>query len=54
MPVVAWLDCGDRVLFRVGAVGQPASLTGTAWLGCGPVRHAEHRQTPRSRLPPPI
>jgi hypothetical protein len=33
---VAWLDCEGRTLFRVGAVGQPVSLTGTAWFGCGP------------------
>ena len=33
---VAWLDCEGRALFRVGTVGQPVSLTGTAWFGCGP------------------
>jgi hypothetical protein len=33
---VAWLDCEGRVQFRVGAPGQPVSLTGTAWFGCGP------------------
>lgn len=33
---VAWLDCEGRALFRVGAPGQPVSLTGTAWFGCGP------------------
>jgi hypothetical protein len=29
-------DCEGRALFRVGAPGQPVSLTGTAWFGCGP------------------
>jgi hypothetical protein len=33
---VAWSDCEGRALFRVGAPGQPVSLTGTAWFGCGP------------------
>jgi hypothetical protein len=33
---VAWSDCEGRALFRVGAPGQPGSLTGTAWFGCGP------------------
>jgi hypothetical protein len=33
---VAWLDCEGRALFRVGTAGQPVSLTGTAWFGCGP------------------
>ena len=33
---VAWLDGEGRALFRVGAPGQPVSLTGTAWFGCGP------------------
>jgi hypothetical protein len=33
---VAWLDCEGRALFRVGTRGQPVSLTGTAWFGCGP------------------
>jgi hypothetical protein len=33
---VAWLDCEGRALFRAGTPGQPVSLTGTAWFGCGP------------------
>jgi hypothetical protein len=33
---VTWLDCEGRALFRVGMTGQPVSLTGTAWFGCGP------------------
>jgi len=33
---VAWLDCEGRALFRAGTAGQPVSLTGTAWFGCGP------------------
>jgi hypothetical protein len=33
---VAWSDCEGRAMFRVGAPGQPVSLTGTAWFGCGP------------------
>jgi hypothetical protein len=33
---VAWSDCEGQALFRVGAPGQPVSLTGTAWFGCGP------------------
>jgi hypothetical protein len=33
---VAWLECEGQAMFRVGAPGEPISLTGTAWFGCGP------------------
>jgi hypothetical protein len=33
---VAWLECEGQAMFRVGAPGEPVSLTGTAWFGCGP------------------
>jgi hypothetical protein len=39
LPSCRWeerLDCEGRARFRIGGPGQPVSLTGTAWFGCGP------------------